>query len=182
MEIIKLESMKFILGTKNEAKKRAVLKWIEAEGFEVSEVIGVSVDSGIDEMPFSDEDCIKGALNRAKNALAESEGFDYGIGMEGGVCVKADMMFLVGWVAIVDVNGAIGVASSGHIEVPDFIRKELENGKELGPLMAELHDKDVRNLEGAMGIFSGGRVSRSDSFVKALRLAYSKLDNELYTH
>lgn len=172
--------MIFALGTKNLAKMRAVEEFLNAEGFEEYDLEGFSVESGVSDMPFSDEECIKGALNRAQNAIKASENADYGIGLEGGVTSLNDKMYLVGWVAIVDADGRSGVGSSGHIEVPNFIRKELEAGKELGPLMEELHDKDVRNLEGAMGIFSDGRVSRSDSFVGALKRAFSKLDNEIY--
>ena len=172
--------MKIALGTTNEAKMRAVESFLKSEGFEEYDLEGMSVESGVDDMPFSDMECIEGAINRAKNALSASEDAEYGIGLEGGVTIIDGKMFLVGWVAITKKNGRTGVGSSGHIEVPNFIRKELEDGKELGPLMADLHNKDVRNLEGAMGIFSDGRISRSESFVGALKRAYSSLDNDIY--
>lgn len=48
-------------------------------------------------------------------------------------------------------EGQAGIGCSGHIEVPDSIRVEIANGKELGPLLGDMHARDIRNNEGAWG-------------------------------
>ncbi len=171
--------MKIALGTKNLAKKRAVEEWASQE-FDRYEVVGVSVESGVSDMPMSDVECLEGALNRAMRSLKSVEGAELGIGMEGGVEVKGGTMFLCGWVVIVDKNGSVARSCSGHVEVPQQIRKEIEAGKELGPLLHELHDRDVRNNEGAWGLFTNGKITRSDAFRHSLSLAYAKFGNDMY--
>ena len=73
--------MKIIIGSKNPAKITAVKK-----AFSDSEVewIFMDIPSGVSEQPFSDDETIKGAKNRALNALKEGNGV-FGIGLEGGV-------------------------------------------------------------------------------------------------
>jgi inosine/xanthosine triphosphatase len=173
-------NMKFALGTTNKAKEKAVREWSESEGIVDFELNCVKVESGVSDMPMSDEECIDGAINRAKNSLLEDLDAEYGIGMEGGVSTINDTMFLCGWVAIVNREGKAGIGCSGHIEVPDSIRVEIENGKELGPLLGEMHERDVRNNEGAWGIFTNGRITRSDSFLNSLTFAFAKFDSDLY--
>lgn len=168
--------MKFVIGTKNKAKVSAVEGWankyLDLGEFEV---IGVDVESGIADQPMSNEESLEGAINRAKNALLMEESAEYGVGLEGGVYYLSDRMFLNGWVAIVDKAGNVGVGSSQSIELPVSIRKRIEAGEELGPIMHSLHDRDVRNLEGAFGILTNNQITRSFSFENALICAWHGL-------
>ncbi|KAM7192604.1 Inosine triphosphate pyrophosphatase-like protein [Naviculisporaceae sp. PSN 640] len=49
---------------------------------------GISVPSGVPEQPFSDQETLLGAANRASNARAAEPGpgVDFWVGIEGGVC------------------------------------------------------------------------------------------------
>jgi non-canonical (house-cleaning) NTP pyrophosphatase len=102
------------------------------------------------------------------------EGANFGIGLEGGVETLDGIMYLSGWVAIVDENEMIGLGSAGHVEMPSDIAKELENGAELGNLMAKIHERDVRNNDGTFGILTDGYISRSEAFEYALTCAFTK--------
>ena len=72
--------MKIIIGSKNPAKITAVKNVFLMKG----EFVSLDIPSGVSEQPFSDEETIKGAINRAVGALKQGNG-DIGIGLEGGV-------------------------------------------------------------------------------------------------
>ena len=56
--------MKVVVGSKNKTKVGAVEKvWKDAE------ITSISVPSGVSAQPFSDEETMQGAINRAKRAL-----------------------------------------------------------------------------------------------------------------
>ena len=56
--------MKVVVGSKNKTKVGAVEKvWKDAE------ITSLSVPSGVAAQPFSDEETMQGAINRAKRAL-----------------------------------------------------------------------------------------------------------------
>ena len=73
--------VKIALGTKNPAKIKAG----ELAARELSaELISIDVSSEVSEQPFSDEETIDGAINRARNAMKEADA-EFGLGLEGGV-------------------------------------------------------------------------------------------------
>ncbi|MGD6950116.1 DUF84 family protein, partial [Bacillus mobilis] len=72
--------MKIIIGSKNPAKIGAVEAIFNESGIEVD---SVDVPSGVSDQPFTDDETIKGAVQRAELALKEGGG-DIGIGLEGG--------------------------------------------------------------------------------------------------
>lgn len=158
------------IGSKNYAKVEAV-KTI----FENNDVISVSVPSNVSDQPFSDEETMTGAVNRAKNALIEAK-THIGIGLEGGVLQMKDGIYLCNWGALVDDTGFSTVASGAKIKLPNEIGSELLKGRELGPIMDEYAKmQNVRKLEGAVGIFTNGLVNRKEMFehiVKLLRGQY----------
>lgn len=169
--------MKIAVGTKNKAKLAAVEAWARKEFGDDFVIEGISVESGIDDMPDTTSECIKGAKNRAMTCLAAVENADLGIGLEGGVETIDGQMYLCGWAAAVDKDGRVGIGNGGHVMVPNFIAKRIEHGEELGPIMHELHDRDIRNSEGAWGIFTNGKITRSESLCNSIKYAYARLDN-----
>ncbi|MFD1739291.1 DUF84 family protein [Bacillus salitolerans] len=153
------------IGSKNYAKVEAV-KFI----FEKDEVKGISVPSHVSDQPITDEETLMGALNRAKNAL-EAGRSHIGIGLEGGVMETNGGMYLCNWGALVDGSGSIITAGGARILLPDEIAEELRSGRELGPVMDEYAQKrNVRQLEGAIGILTEGFVNRKEMFEHVVRL------------
>ena len=79
-----MDSIKRIgVGSTNPVKIAAV-RTVVTRAFPAAEVIGLSVDSGVSEQPWGDEEARLGARNRARAVLAAA-GSDLGVGLEGGV-------------------------------------------------------------------------------------------------
>lgn len=68
--------MRVAIGSKNPAKINAVKNVFK------DEIISVDAESGVSEQPMSDEETIKGAINRAIQAAELGEA-EIGIGLEG---------------------------------------------------------------------------------------------------
>jgi non-canonical (house-cleaning) NTP pyrophosphatase len=63
--------MKIIIGSKNPAKNQAVKNAFPEKNVEF---VSLDIPSGVSEQPFSDEETITGAKNRAVNALQQGIG------------------------------------------------------------------------------------------------------------
>jgi inosine/xanthosine triphosphatase len=158
--------MKIIIGSKNPAKITAVKNSFSHQ----DEVISVDVPSGVSEQPFSDEETIKGAINRAVAALKEGNG-DIGIGLEGGVQETSHGLLICNWGALVSSGRNPIIAGGARLPLPEGIAIRLRAGEELGPVMEDYAQKEnVRKQEGAVGIFTNGMVNRSEMFTHVMNL------------
>lgn len=163
--------MNIIIGSKNPTKIRAC----EAV-FPDDQVKGVAVPSDVSPQPMTDEETKRGAVNRARHAL-EQEDVDIGIGLEGGVMVISNRLYLSNWGALATKEGNIFTASGARIELPEEFLPDLKNGKELGDLMEEYAKKEnVRSNEGAVGIFTNNLVDRSEMFTHVVKLLRGQMD------
>ncbi|KAB2338874.1 DUF84 family protein [Cytobacillus depressus] len=159
--------MKIIIGSKNPAKVLAVQSVFNNDQIEF---ISVNVPSGVSNQPFSDEETIKGAINRAYSALEVGDG-DIGIGLEGGVQETTHGLFLCNWGALAEKGKPPIIAGGARIPLPKEIAGRLLSGEELGPVMEKFTEKeDVRKKEGAVGIFTNGQISRSEMFTHVVKL------------
>ncbi|WP_251549647.1 DUF84 family protein [Neobacillus muris] len=159
--------MKIVIGSKNPTKIAAVNRGFAS--FE-AEFVSLDVSSGVSDQPFSDEETIRGAINRAKAALTEGNG-DIGVGLEGGVQETSLGLLLCNWGAIVtnDINPI--VAGGARFLLPEEIAERLRAGEELGPVMDDYAKKqNVSKQEGAVGIFTNGMVNRADMFTHVMSL------------
>ncbi|SEM39186.1 inosine/xanthosine triphosphatase [Mesobacillus persicus] len=155
------------VGTKNPAKIAAV----EAVFKDYSnDIVSVDTDSGVRAQPLSDDETIKGAVNRAVAAFKEFNA-DIGIGLEGGVHKSEAGLFLCNWGAL-KANGLEPIIAGGaRIRLPDEIAERLLEGEELGPVMDEYTKRqNIRKKEGAVGVFTNGRVDRSEMFAHIIKL------------
>jgi inosine/xanthosine triphosphatase len=160
--------MKIAVGTTNPAKLEAVKKVFDVN----TEIISGKVPSGVSEQPFSDEETIRGAINRAKAAQIEFSS-DIAIGLEGGVTETPFGLMLCNWGALVSENEKVTpmIAGGARILLPEYISARLRNGEELGPVMDDFCNKnDIRSHEGAVGIFTNGRVKRDAMFKHVVEL------------
>jgi len=161
--------MKLAVGSTNPIKIQAVMEAFK-ETFGDVEVRGIKVDSKVSDQPFKDE-VIKGSVNRAKNAL-KLTGADFGIGIEGGVMKLGERWYNLGFVAIVDQEGGMGTGTSGWFECPPIILELLKSGRELGEVMDDLTGRrDTKKQEGAIGVFTKGKVSRKDLYKHGVFMA-----------
>ncbi|MEH7106358.1 MULTISPECIES: DUF84 family protein [Bacillaceae] len=157
--------MKIIIGSKNPAKISAV-----KNSFQDAEVLALDIPSGVNDQPFSDEETIQGAINRAKGALESGQG-DLGIGLEGGVQETPNGLMICNWGALVTRHGEPIIAGGARFSLPEEIAIRLRAGEELGPVMENYaNKKNVRKLEGAVGIFTNGMINRSEMFTHVMKL------------
>ena len=163
-----MNRLRIAVGTENPVKIVAVRDVFE-DLFkdEQVEVLGIPVDSAVSIQPFGEE-VIVGAVNRS----LKSEDADYGIGIEGGVFKLGDRWYNLGFVAIADKKGVIGTGTSGWFECPEPILEKLKNGEELGTVMDRLTGrKGTKRREGAVRIFTRGKVTRKEFYKHGLYMA-----------
>lgn len=167
--------LKIVVGSTNKAKVQAVLQAIPTSW----ELITSNVPSGVSNQPFSDEETIQGAMNRASNALHQTDAH-LAIGLEGGVVETPYGLFLCNWAALkVRETQKTYIAGGARILIPEEVANKLREGKELGPVMEEyttIHD--VRNNEGAIGIFTNSKVTRSQMFKHIMDLLIGQFEYE----
>ncbi|MET3697224.1 inosine/xanthosine triphosphatase [Bacillus oleivorans] len=158
--------MKVAVGSNNPAKLGAVKKALEQ--IQVI-VIGVDVPSGVTAQPFSDQETMQGAIERAKNAKSKASA-DIGIGLEGGVYQQGNQIYVCNWGAL-SWEGGILTAGGARIPLPDAIAVKLLQGHELGPIMDEYtQEKGIRYSKGAVGVFTSAWVTREEMFEHVVKL------------
>lgn len=136
-------------------------------------VEAVEVDSRVADQPRSVEEAIKGAMARARSALALCR-TELAVGIEGNVEETPWGMVSTAWVAVLHADGRIGLGSSGRFLLPVHVAEAIRAGSELGPLMdALLGEENVKHKQGAVGAFTGGRINRVDALEEAVVLALS---------
>lgn len=157
--------MTMVLGSKNKAKVKAV-----ESCFPKNKILTVNVESGVADQPLSDEETRNGAINRAISAQKLRKQA-IGIGLEGGVMFIDSEPFLCNWGAMVTVNGDLYTAAGARISLPKQFSQKLNDGHELSNIMDEyVNKKDIRNHEGAIGIFTNGEILRNDMFTHVVKL------------
>lgn len=164
--------MKIAVGSINPSKLKAV-KIVVRKIFPKAQVIAVDVKSGVSNQPKSDDESVRGALNRAKAALKKS-GADFAIGMEGGMHKINNDYFECGWVAVIDNKGNIGLGSSARYMLSAKITKKLLSGRELAHVMDELTgEKDTGKKGGAMGILTNNHLPRHIAYSHGVYFAFA---------
>lgn len=143
------------------------------------EFISMDIPSGVNAQPFSDEETITGALNRAMNALKKGRG-DIGIGLEGGVHESSRGLLLCNWGALASKDFEPIIAGGARFLLPEEIAIKLRAGKELGPVMDEyVNRQNVRKIEGAIGIFTNGHIDRSEMFTHITKMLFGQFQYKL---
>ncbi len=161
--------MKIAVGSTNPVKINAVKRTFK-KVFGNVEVVGIKVDSHVSNQPFH-EDVMKGAINRAKDALKLTNA-DFGVGIEGGVTKFGKKWYNLGFVAIINKHGKLGTGTSGWFECPPKILKKLKEGEELGDVIDKIvGKKNVKRKEGAIGIFTMGMVTRTKLYEHGVFMA-----------
>lgn len=164
--------MLIAVGSKNPSKIKAA-KIVIKRIFPKARIIAVDVKSRVNNQPKSDDESIRGALNRARSAL-EKSGADFAIGMEGGMHKIGQDYFECGWVAVIGKNGRIGLGSSARYQLPAKIFKKLLSGRELAHVMDELTGKiDTGKKEGAMGILTNNHLPRHIAYSHGIIFAFA---------
>jgi inosine/xanthosine triphosphatase len=112
---------------------------------------GIEVSSGVSNQPMSDEESIRGARKRAKDARDVCDA-DFGVGIEGGLQKTDGLWFDTGWIVVVDKKGNEGIGSTIKMEVPEMILQMIHDGKELGEVIDVVFGTDnAKQKKGILG-------------------------------
>lgn len=159
--------MKVAVGTKNKAKVQAV-KAVVTQFYGAS-IEALAVASDVSEQPMTNEETRQGAINRARHARSEGNA-ELGFGLEGGVTLIDGQLYICNWVALATPQ-RIYTAAGAQLPLPPIVADAVLAGEELGPVMERYaQQKDVRQHQGAIGIFTDGLVTRQQMFEHILLL------------
>lgn len=172
------KEVRIALGTNNQAKRAAV---VLATGVEP---ICHSVPSGVSDQPLTENETIIGAINRAKSVLEAEPEADVGLGLEGGLTydeVYTNMWYLFSVCAAWD-GKQLFVGKGLYFPIPNEIGEKLkQGGTELRHIIDELSSTVGSNhKEGAYGLFTDGRITRSDVFRDAVIAALTPFHSPFY--
>lgn len=166
--------MEFIIGSMNQAKVEATQKVVK-EHYPHAIVHARPSDSGVSAQPIGDTETITGAINRAQEVRTKAPNV-IGIGLEGGVRKLGNALYICNWGALETPEGQLITAGGAQIPLPSVIAKEIENGKELGPVIDQYFNQNqLRQREGAMGMFTAGAITRVELFTHILHMLIGQL-------
>lgn len=163
-----------ISATTNPAKIQAILQAFEEIFGEGScHITPVAVESGVPEQPFGSEETRTGARNRVANARLLRPEADFWVAIEAGI--DDDSTF--SWVVIENVEQR-GEARSATLPLPAVILENVRGGAALGPVNTGIDE--IGRKEGAIGVFTAGKLTRSSVYHQAVILALSPFHNAIY--
>jgi inosine/xanthosine triphosphatase len=176
--------MRIAVGSSNPVKVKAVER-VFARFFHIS-VSMVNVSTGVPPQPVGLEVTIRGAVSRARNALAASDGADLGVGIEAGLIpVPGSLSGYMDqqFAAIIDRSGRVTLGGGSSFEYPpSIVSRVLEEGIEIGTAMDRLTGiHELGQKQGAIGYFSKGYLDRTALSEQAVLMALlPRLHQELY--
>ena len=157
-----------VSATTNPAKIQAILQAFD-------EIFGEG-SCHIESVAFGSEETRAGARNRVANARLARPNADFWVAIEAGI--DDDSTF--SWVVIESASQR-GEARSATLPLPDVILEQVRAGEALGPVMSQYTGIDqIGRKEGAIGVFTGGRLTRSSVYHQAVVLALSPFHNAIY--
>lgn len=162
--------MKVVVGSTNPIKIKAV-ECAFREFYPDILVASVDAPSGVAGQPMSERETRLGAKNRALVAIDNA---DYAVGLEGGVCEVEGVMYECAWICVVDRKGQFGYGGGLYFELPPNVAERIKAGEELGPIMAELMQYDVKRTDGAIGVLTKGRLTRQQAYEHLVEQALIK--------
>ncbi len=170
--------IKVAIGSTNSVKisavKSAFKKVWPKEKFDF---ISVKVNSGVSKQPMSDLECIKGARNRAKRSLKNSDA-NFGVGLEGGLQKIGNNWFDCGWIFIVQKNGLEGIGSSIKMHTPEKMMKLIRKGLELGEVDdIVFKSKNSKQKQGHFGHMTRNNITRTLGYEHAVISALARFLN-----
>lgn len=166
-----------VSATTNPAKIKAILQaFNEIFGEGSCHIESISVESGVPEQPFGSAETRAGARNRTINARKAQPEADFWVAIEAGI----DEGSTFSWV-VIESREQRGEARSATLPLPEVILEKVYAGDALGPVMAQFSGIDEPGRkEGAIGIFTAGKLTRSSVYQQAVMLALSPFHNAVY--
>lgn len=166
--------MKIIIGSYNKAKIKAVRR-----AFKDQMINRVDSPSNVSKQPTTDEETLSGAMNRALYCHNQYPN-DISIGLEGGVMLINEDLYLCNWGVLKSPLTHVITASGARIKLPHTFKKDLFAGVELSDLIDAYSNKhETRQSEGAIGIFTEGNIDRIAMFEHVVLLLKGQYEHAL---
>ena len=143
----------------------------------------MSIESGVQATPLSIDELMTGARQRAETAFASagtnSTDQVLSVGVEGGIYISQDRVFLQSWACVYD-GERYSFGSSGSIEIPRALSDAVvRDGADLGHVIDIFAEqKNVRSNQGTWGILTTDLITREDSFELAALNALAPFFNK----
>ena len=164
-----------IVCSKNKEKNAAVNNVIK-NFIENYEIKSLETNSKVSVTPMSDDEGIKGCINRINDALFKEPNANLYIAMEGILSQNSYGTFLCGWTVIYDKKiDEYYYGCSAKIKVPDKIIKNFDNNKRLSGMVAEYTNStdEIVSHIGTNGMLTNGEYTRTDEFTDSILCAIS---------
>ena len=166
--------MKVVVGSQNPVKIAAARAVLHRVFNNDVKVLALDVESGVPDQPWGDDETRRGAINRARAVLRQTD-TAWGIGFEGGLLEVDGDIYTSAWCAVASGDGALGVAGGENLLLPQRVVAELRAGKELGiavDVVTGAHNSKQKG--GAIGAFTKGYLSRQTAYEHLLILALAR--------
>jgi inosine/xanthosine triphosphatase len=165
------------LGSRQPAKRAAVER-VAPLFWPAWQLVTLTVPSGVGEQPWSDEETVRGALARARNACSASAA-DFGIGIESGVASgPLGRLYVVSWAVVVDRAGRIGIGGAERFPLPVPVAERLLAGDDLAQAIRAVLGTPAPAEGGTVALLSGGRRDRVTLLAGALLHALADLERQ----
>lgn len=166
-----------VAATTNPAKIKAIqLAFEDTFGADQYRIESLDVASGVSLQPIGNVETRTGARQRVMEARQVRPEADFWVGVEAGI--EDNMTFA--WMTIESPHTR-GESRSASLMLPEAILQGIRAGRELWSEMATITgNADVKRQGGAIGFFTGGRLSRASVYHQALMLALVPFHNAIY--
>ena len=172
--------MRAVVGSRNPVKiaaARAVLPRVFEGDVRVR---ALAVESGVSSQPWGDAETRRGAINRARAALRQTEA-TWGIGFEGGLLEVEGDLYTSAWCAVARADSVLGVAGGENLLLPPDVVEALRAGQELGVAVDGVTGAhNSKHKGGAIGAFTAGELSRQRAYEHLLILALARFLSAAY--
>jgi len=174
--------MKVVVSSHNPAKIRAVKDAFSLQfPGEVIELIATSVESGVGDQPWSDEETRRGARNRALNGYTQRADADFWVGLEGGLEMIDDQLMAFAWMVVLGPGQQFGEARTVTLPLPPAVKALVDQGMELGDANDNVFSTvNSKHQGGAFGLLTNGIYTREGVYTEALVMALLPFVNPLY--
>lgn len=173
---------RIIVGSENPVKINTTLEgFLKVFPDDLFKIKGVPASSGVAEQPMSEEETLKGAQNRAENAMKEHPESDYWVGIEGGLKEANGSLESFAWI-VVKSKDKTGKGRTGSFILPQKVADLVKQGKELGEADDIVFNKtNSKQNNGAVGLLTGDILTRTVFYEQAVILALIPFRNlDLY--
>ena len=170
----------FVIASTNPVKILAAVNGFQRlfPGSELN-VIAASVPSDVAHQPMSDEETLRGALNRSANARIAHPNADYWIGIEGGIQPIGLEMTAFAWI-VARSRTTIGKGRTGTFFLPPAVVELVRHGAELGEADDIVFGRsNSKQDNGAVGLLTDNVIDRAQLYEHAMILALIPFKNEI---